>query len=262
LEIPDTHPFHCLPPPSPPRVHQRFYLLLGLSHLTFFSPLIFFGALGLQKKKKSLLSPALSQFAPPVGERRKQLKEPRGSGPARTVPRGRPRPPHPDSVSACAGQPRPREKTELTALSFTSFAQRFLESVPQKKIEVCGGECGGSPEPWSSKGMQGRVWEQPQETEAGGRWALGREYWGWVPERLCAPTTAGPRVAPAQVLQQALALRHPRVRHLRLESGHPSNCLSCALVKVSKEYLLRLCSWCKGGKRWGKEVGGGGSVVV
>lgn len=46
-----------------------------------------------------------------------------------------------------------------------------------------------------------------------------------------------------------------------LESEHRSGSSSCGLVKFLKKYLLRLCSWCIGGRGWGKEVAGGGVVV-
>lgn len=61
---------------------------------------------------------------------------------------------------------------------------------------------------------------------------------------LRATTCLDRRVAPSEVRTGL------RVWHLRVVS----HCLSCVLVNFLKESLLRFCSWCKGGKGWGKEV--------
>lgn len=62
-----------------------------------------------------------------------------------------------------------------------------------------------------------------------------------------------------QVFEKAPVLSDPRVQHLRL--GHPSNSCSCGLVKFLKKYLLRLCSWCKGGRGWGRKWRGRSSSL-
>lgn len=55
-------------------------------------------------------------------------------------------------------------------------------------------------------------------------------------------------------------LSDPRVQHLQLVRTS-QQFLELWVGEFLKKYLLRLCSWCKGGKGWGKEVagvGGGG----
>lgn len=56
-----------------------------------------------------------------------------------------------------------------------------------------------------------------------------------------------------QVFEKAPVRSDPLVQHLRLASGHPSSALRCGLAKFLKKYLLRLCSWCRGGRGSGKK---------